>query len=262
MTIETVAMAGAPVHLVHSGEAGEGGLHLIWAHGWGQSGAAMAPLAESAARWGRSTLIDFPGFGQSPPPPAAWSTADYADAVAGWLATLPPGRRVWIGHSFGCRVGLQLAARHPQAVDALCLVAAAGLQRQRSPWQRARMWLKVRAFKTMKLFVPEGPARDRLRARFGSADYANAGAMRAVFLETIREDLTEVARAVKVPTLLVYGTLDAETPPEIGQRLNALIPGSRLVLLERQDHYTVLGQARPQTLFQIQTFLKGLGWLA
>ena len=104
------------------------------------------------------------------------------------------------------------------------------------------MWLKVRAFKALKLFVPEGPARERLRARFGSADYANAGAMRAVFLETIREDLTEVARAVSVPTLLVYGTLDTETPPEIGERLNALIPGSRLVLLERQDHHTVLGQ--------------------
>ncbi|NJO54769.1 MAG: DEAD/DEAH box helicase [Bacteroidales bacterium] len=103
---------------------------------------------------------------------------------------------------------------------------------------------------------------DRLRARFGSADYANAGAMRAVFLNTIREDLTEVARAVRTPTLLIYGTLDAETPPEIGQRLNALIPGSKLVLLERQDHHTVLGPARPQTLFQIQTFLKGLGWLA
>lgn len=260
MTTETVVMAGAPVHLVHLGEAE--GPHLIWAHGWGHSGAAMAPLAESARRWGRSTLVDFPGFGLSPPPPATWSTADYADAVAGWLATLPPGRRVWIGHSFGTRVGLQLAARHPGLIDALCLISAAGLQRRRTPWQRLQMWLKVRAFKALKAVVPEGPARERLRARFGSADYANAGPMRAVFLETIREDLTEVARRVAVPTLLVYGSADVDTPPEIGERFNALIAGSKLVLLERQDHFTVLGSARPQTLFQIQTFLKGLGWLS
>ncbi|ALK08023.1 alpha/beta fold hydrolase [Blastochloris viridis] len=262
MTAETVVMAGAPVHLVHLGDAGEGGLHLIWAHGWGHSGAAMAPLAESARRWGRSTLIDFPGFGSSPPPPATWTTADYADAVAGWLATLPPGRRVWIGHSFGTRVGLQLAARHPDLVDALCLIAAAGLKRRRSPQQRAWMWLKVRTFKALKLLVPEGPARERLRARFGSADYAGAGALRAVFLAAVREDLAEVARQVRAPTLLIYGSADTDTPPELGERLNALIPASKLVLLERQDHFTVLGSARPQTLFQIQTFLKGLGWLS
>jgi pimeloyl-ACP methyl ester carboxylesterase len=86
--------------------------------------------------------------------------------------------------------------------------------------------------------------------------------MRAVFLMTVREDLTEVARKVAAPTLLIYGSADVDTPPEIGERFNGLIPGSRLVLLERQDHFTVLGAARPQTLFQIQTFLKGLGWLS
>ena len=98
---------------------------LIWAHGWGHTHRAFLPLAESVRRTASSLLIDFPGFGASPLPPAVWGTADYADAVAKWIAGLPAGRRVWIGHSFGCRVGLQLAARHPEAVNGMVLIAAA-----------------------------------------------------------------------------------------------------------------------------------------
>ena len=64
--------------------------------------------------------------------------ADYADAFAEWLSTLPRARRIWIGHSFGCRVGLQLAARHPATVDGLFLIAAAGLPRTGPCWSRSR----------------------------------------------------------------------------------------------------------------------------
>ena len=119
---------------VAAGDAPE----LVWAHGWAHSHASLAPLAEAMRPRADSRLIDFPGFGASPPPPSAWGTQDYADAMAEWLAGLPPRRRVWVGHSFGCRVGLQLAARHPAAVDALFLIAAAGLQPHRSLMTRMR----------------------------------------------------------------------------------------------------------------------------
>src|ERR1051325_11137519 len=98
---------------------------LVWAHGWGHTHANLLPLAEAMQSSARSVLLDFPGFGASPLPAEAWGTAKYAEACAECLASLPPGRRLWIGHSFGCRVGLQLAARHPEAVDGLFLIAAA-----------------------------------------------------------------------------------------------------------------------------------------
>ena len=125
--------------------------HVIWAHGWGQDHHAFLALAQSLERAAHHTLIDFPGFGLSPPPAEAWDTADYADAVAEWLATLPRGRRIWVGHSFGCRVGLRLAARHPEAVDAMVLAAAAGLQRRRSFPEKLRFSIRIRLFKALKL---------------------------------------------------------------------------------------------------------------
>ncbi|HTT81198.1 MAG TPA: alpha/beta hydrolase, partial [Stellaceae bacterium] len=196
------------------------GALLIWAAGWGQSHLELLPLAEAARRCGRSILLDLPGFGAAPPPPAAWSTADYADAAAEWLAGMPAARPIWIGHSFGCRVGLQLAARHPELVAGLFLIAAPGLRPMRSLAQRARLAARRWAFRAARGLVPEGPARERLRQRFGSADYRQAApAMRQVLVKAVNEDLSAAARAVHCPTVLVYGADDRDTPPDIGERL-------------------------------------------
>jgi pimeloyl-ACP methyl ester carboxylesterase len=225
--------------------------HVIWAHGWGQDRSAFRPLAGSLARFAHHTLIDFPGFGDSPRPPEDWDTADYADAVAEWLATLPRGRRVWVGHSFGCRVGLRLAARHPQAIDAMVLVAAAGLKRQRSLVERMRIAIRVRLFKALKLLERLGLDISAQKQKFGSADYRNAGAMRPIFVKVVAEDQTEVAQKIRCPVTLIYGAGDQETPPEIGERLSRLIPGSTLKILPGLDHYTVLTDGAPQVVAEV-----------
>jgi pimeloyl-ACP methyl ester carboxylesterase len=229
---------------------------LVWAHGWGHTHRNMLPLAEAGRRLGGSVLLDLPGFGDSPPPPDPWGTEDYADAVAEWLAQRPTERRVWIGHSFGCRVGLQVAARHPGLVHGLFLIAAAGLPRNRPLPERIRFAARRWAFRTARLLIPEGPRRAALRARFGSADYAKAGLMRPILVKAVTEDLTEVARAVRVPTVLVYGDRDGETPPEIGERLNRLIPQSRMIVLRGFDHWSVLTDGRHQIVQRLSEFME------
>jgi pimeloyl-ACP methyl ester carboxylesterase len=254
---ETVRVGGAEMAVFCLGDpAGEEPL-LVWAHGWGHTHANLQPLAE-AMRAARSALLDFPGFGASPLPPGVWDTADYADATAEWLARLPAGRRIWIGHSFGCRVGLQLAARHPETIDALFLIAAAGLQPRRSLKRRLRLAARRWAFRLARSVVPEGPAREGLRRRFGSADFANAGPLRPILSKTVSEDLTEVARRVRCPTVLLYGDKDRETPPEIGERFKALIPNSRLFLLRGFDHWNILTEGRHQVTHRLVEFLESL----
>jgi pimeloyl-ACP methyl ester carboxylesterase len=56
---------------------------------------------------------------------------------------------------------------------------------------------------------------------------------------------------------LIYGEQDRETPPEIGERLNALIPGSRLYLLRGFDHWTVLTEGRHQVTHRLAEFVEG-----
>ncbi|MBV8897598.1 MAG: alpha/beta fold hydrolase, partial [Acidobacteriaceae bacterium] len=242
------------VHEVESPQTSD--VRLIFGHGWGQSGAAFQPLAEILKPFWPSSLIDFPGFGKSALPPETWGTADYADAVAEWLRTLPAAKFVWVGHSFGGRVGIQLAARHPALLAAMVLIAGAGLQRKRSLLERLQMNARVMTFKVAKRFVREGPQLDRLRQRFGSADYRQAGAMRSVFLRAVREDLTNEAKRVDCPTLLLYGTRDTETPPEMGERLQRLIPRAELALLDGFTHLNILTEGRHQVAMRIRRFLE------
>jgi len=211
---------------------------FVWAHGWGQSRHALMPLAEALAGQGTHILLDFPGFGDSPAPPDVWDTGDYADATAELLAARPPaGKTIWVGHSFGCRVGLQIAARHPHAVGGLFLIAGAGLPRQRSLAERIRLGARVRSFKALKRAAPVlGLDVEKLRQRFGSKDYASAG-------------------QVACPVQLVYGENDTETPPEIGERLSRLIPRAELTVLPRHDHYTVLTTGKHQVLKRLRDFV-------
>lgn len=249
--------AGGATFVVEQLDApGENGTHLVYAHGWGQHGDAFRPLAQSLATQGRATIIDFPGFGASPMPPGVWGTADYADAVAALLATETDRPRIWIGHSFGCRVGLQLAARHPDSVDGMILLAAAGLKRRRSVQEKLRIWPKILLFKALKLLLPEGPARDKWRQRFGSADYRMAGEMRPILTKVVNEDLSEVAARVQCPVLLIFGRDDDQTPPEMGERLARLMPNASLLVLDGFDHFSILTAGRHQVAFQTTKFLK------
>lgn len=231
--------------------------NVVWGHGWGQSGAAMLPLAESLGGFVFSTIIDFPGFGASPMPPAAWGTENYADAVAEWLKTDPRRGRFWVGHSFGGRVGIRLAARHPELFDGLVLIASAGLPRRRGLLENARFFLRRNLFRLARRFVSEGPALDRLRARLGSSDYRSAGPLRPILTKVVSEDLSADAAKITCPVLLLYGDKDTETPVEIGERFRAIIPHSQLVVLEGLDHLSILGDGRHQSARHILRFVKG-----
>lgn len=231
---------------------------FVWAHGWGQNRYAMANLAQSLTSFGGHVLIDFPGFGDSPAPSEPWGTAEYADFSARLLKMgEAAGPTVWLGHSFGGRVGIQLAARHPETVDKLVLIASAGLQRQRSMLEQTRVQSKIYTFKTLKYLAPVlGLDVDMLRNCFGSADYRNAGDLREILAKVVREDLTDVARQISCPVLLIYGGEDTETPPEIGERLAELIPNADLNVLDTQDHYSLLGDGRHQVAKRVRDFLQ------
>jgi pimeloyl-ACP methyl ester carboxylesterase len=240
------------------GAAPAGAPELIWAHGWGHSHAALLPLAQVMRQRADSRLVDLPGFGASPLPPGPWGTEDYADAMAEWLAALPATPRVWVGHSFGCRVGVQLAARHPEAIAALFLIAAAGLPPHRSLWARTRRLPRRVAFGGLRALTAEGPARDRLRERYGSSDYRAAGAMRPVLVKAVSEDLSDAARRIRVPVVLVHGEGDTESPPEIAERFHRQIPGSRLHRLRGFDHWTILNEGRHQVTHLLGELLESL----
>lgn len=237
---------GAEIHYALSGD--ENAQPIIWAHGWGQSRQSFSALMQPFTQNGHHYALDFPGFGESPEPPDAWGTEDYADFTAQMIKKKIGKPVLWVGHSFGCRVGLQIAARYPELVSGLCLIAGAGLPRKRPLLKRLYFKTRILTYKALKkLSLINLVSKAWLIEKFGSADYRNtSGIMRQTFVKVVNENLSEQARNINCPTILVYGENDSETPPEIGERLNKLIKGSEMVHLGGQDHYSVLAEGRHQ----------------
>ncbi len=237
---------------------GKDALIVVWAHGWGQSHAAFDALIAPFADKARHVAIDFPGFGQSAAPESIWGTADYADAMADFLREVCGDAPVlWVGHSFGCRVGLRMAAQHPALIKGLCLIAGAGIPRQLPLHKSLYFKGRIAVFKGLKKLIPLGLSEDWLRSKFGSADYRNADpVMRSILVKTVNEDLRGIAPKIACPVTLIYGENDTETPPQIGEKFHAALQNSKLVVLKGQDHYTVLGAGRHQVLRHVKEFIE------
>ncbi len=217
---------------------------ILWAHGWGQTHQSFSNIIAPLSSHATHIALDLPGFGASDNPHEDWGTEDYAHMIAQWIKdkNLPPV--IWVGHSFGCRVGVQFAAHYPELLSDMVLIAGAGLKRKRPLLKKIYFYIRIRLFKALRRFVPEGALKEKLMKKFGSQDYKTAGAMRKIFVRVVNEDLSDKARRVTCPTTLIFGSNDIETPPEFGERYSRLIKRSKLHLLEGQDHYSVLGEGR------------------
>lgn len=244
---------GATIHATSAGNE-EAGVTLFWGHGWGQSGAAFADLAAPLSGRYRHLFIDFPGFGDSPLPYGEWGSADYADGCAKIISGVK-GRRIWVGHSFGGKVGIQIAARHPALLDGLYLISAAGLKKKRPLHKKVHFKCRILLFKALKKLAPPR-YHEKLYKTFGSADYRNAGPLRNLFVRIVNEDLSEAARQVKCPVRLIYGENDDETPVEFGERFASMIADSKLFVLKDQDHYSVLAGGRHPVAERLLEFIK------
>jgi UDP-N-acetylmuramoyl-tripeptide--D-alanyl-D-alanine ligase len=214
---------------------------IVVLHGWGCSIAAVASIMAIFRQTHRVIALDLPGFGASDPPPTAWSSDEYADLVRAVLARLKVGRASFIGHSFGGKLAIVLAATHPELVDRLVLVNSAGIRGKRD----ARHYARVYGFKAGKRLLtlpllsgPLGaPLRQRFERRFGSDDYRQAGSMRGTLVRVVNEDVRDVLPKIAAPTLLIWGELDDATPLGDGQIMERLIPDAGLVVFSRAGHF-------------------------
>jgi len=207
---------------------GDGPVDVIALHGWGRTGKDFAEVVGGL----NALAVHLPGFGSAPPPPVAWSPADYAK----WLTQgIDPERPpVIVGHSFGGRIAIRLAAGYPHLVKSLVLTGVPVGKRlsQKKPPLQLRL---VKTLRTMGL-VTEARV-DALRKKFGSADYNAAhGVMREVLVKAVNEDyfddLSEIAHHVD----LVWGEKDVPAPVALAQKADSVLAHSSLTVVAESAH--------------------------
>jgi pimeloyl-ACP methyl ester carboxylesterase len=236
--------------------------HLIFLHGWGGTRESLRGIATLFEHTHRVHLIDLPGFGEAPLPPADWDTIHYTDLVQQYLLDRIQGSVILVGHSFGGKICIRLAARHLAPVRALVLIGVPGLpqpQMSRVGVRRAGIrWLR----RVLRALQPAIGARgvEWHTRRFGSRDYLAAGELRSIFIRIVNEDLTESAQLIPCPTLLLWGTDDSETPPWLGLRYKEII-GARATLdwLPHKDHFPFNGTGAHLCAHRMREWMKELG---
>jgi len=223
-------------HFTFCGE----GEPVVLLHGWGTSAESLCGIAKALEDKFRVFAIDLPGFGWTPPPPAAWGTREYAAHVEAFMESSGIPTANLIGHSFGGRIALALAAQSPHGVRRLVLVASAGIRANLRP----RYYLKIGAAKLAKL-VFSSPIWGRLgerilstvHRRVGSRDYRNAGQMRRTLVRVVNEDLRGILSSVQAPTLIIWGDRDLEVSRSSMEIIARGIRGSQLEIMEGAGHF-------------------------
>jgi pimeloyl-ACP methyl ester carboxylesterase len=236
------------------------GPEVLVLHGWGASIEAVSSIVGALESSCAVHAVDLPGFGQSGLPPGPWGVEEYSDWTRALLAALALERVSIVGHSHGGRIAIHLAAHHPELVDKLVLVDAAGIRAPRTlRWYRRVAMAKL-AKHVLNRLGPAGRALSgRLVGRTASGDYsATAQALRPTFNRLVSADLTPLLPEVRASTLLIWGENDEDTPLRDGETMERLIPDAGLVVFEGAGHFAYADQ--PQRFARIaRHFLGGTG---
>jgi pimeloyl-ACP methyl ester carboxylesterase len=217
---------------------GDKGDAILMLHGWRRNQSDFISLAKIFASEFQVYTVDLPGFGQSSLVSEDWGTDEYVESVKAFIDSKEI-KPILIGHSFGGRISLKLAAKYPQIVSSLILIGTPGLPQKYTLLKKSRLLLIKylgRVFKFIdKIFRTKFFA-ENFSPRFGSRDYLAAGNLRKILVKTVNENLSEPASKISCPTLLLWGQLDNEAPIETASGYKQLIRNSQLCVLQQHSH--------------------------
>jgi len=177
---------------------------------------------------------DLPGFGATPAPQEVLGAEAYADIVSGLLDSFerPP---VLVGHSFGGRVAVCLAAKHPGRVGPL-LLTGVPLVRSQTARNPAIGYRIVRRLNRIGVISDERLEEERRRR--GSADYrAATGVMRDILVKVVNESYESQLSALSGPVRLIWGEDDREVPVSVAETARSLIRDASLEVLPGVGHF-------------------------
>lgn len=231
--------------------AGEGPL-LVLVHGAADDGRAWRPQLEALANELTVVAWDEPGAGRSSDVTADFRLGDYATCLAALISELGLGPAHVAGISWGGTVVLELYRRCPELVTTLILADTYAGWKGSLPEDEVRS--RVEGAERMLaappsafdptfpgLFAGEPPAAFVPLLEEMAAD-VRPKSMRTALRIMAEADLRDVLPGIAVPTLLVWGELDARSPLSVAHRFRESIPGAELVVIPDCGHVSNLDQ--------------------
>lgn len=224
------------------------GEDVIVLHGWGASINTVLSIVNAIKGKFRVHAIDLPGFGESEEPKTPIDGFAYAEIIKEYMDKKEIKKAILIGHSFGGKLCIILGSKYPELVEKIVLINSAGL----IPKRGAKYYLKVYSFKTLRILYKnfafgenKEKKMEKFYKKFGSTDYKDAdGLMRKILVKVVNENLEELLKDIKAPTLIIWGDKDDATPLYMAEKMEKKIKDSGLVVLKGTGHYSYLDDYR------------------
>ncbi len=257
---------------------GDGPLDLVYVPGWVSNIDLMwdepsyAGFLERLSSFSRLILFDKRGTGLSDPVPFGEPATleQRMDDVRAVMDAAGSERAALLGHSEGGNMCVLFSATAPDRTSALVLVGcyAKRIRSEDYPWAPAREDRLREIEETERTWGRSSIIRVLAPSRAGDAAFvawvtryfrgsaSPRGAAELLRMNTMI-DVRDVLPAIRVPTLLIYRTGDADVHVEEGRYIAARIPGARMVEMPGADHLVWAGDA-DAILDEIEGFLTGV----
>jgi len=208
---------------------------VVLVHGVGMGQQYFSLLRHALSAELDVIAVDLPGFGDSPRPESGRPLPELADLLADGLRSLVDEPVVALGHSMGAQIVAELAARHPELVTRVVLLAPTVNPEERSGW--------MQPWRLLQDVSNDSPVVSMVGLRL----YAQAGVR--WYLRELRSmldhDLREVLPRVQQPTLVIRGEEDRVVPAAWASEVRDLLPHGELRIARGKGHEAMLTGADP-----------------
>lgn len=225
---------------------------FVWAHGWMRSHQDFSAIASHMTDYGNHYLLDLPGHGSTCTTAISDQDIDgYLEPIKTFVSTINKPI-IWIGHSFGCRIGSHMGKHYPDKIKALFLICPPFNQRTLT----FKRFMALSKQSIYKACIAIGIPRNTLLPWFASADYLSAGEMRSLFVKWVNEDSSQTLNKLSMPVQLVFAEKDTETPPKLETYFKKHCRHAQSITLKYFDHLSILTDGQHQITHTLSQFLK------
>ena len=257
---------------------GDGPFDLVYVPGWVSNIELMweepgyAGFLERLASFSRLIIFDKRGTGLSDPVPLDQlpTLEQRMDDVRAVMDAVGSERAALLGHSEGGNMCVLFTATYPDRTAALVLVGcyAKRIRSDDYPWAPApddrdreieeteSRWGSPDMLRALAPSKANDQAFERWVGRY-LRQSASPKAAAALLRMNTHIDVREILPTIRVPTVLIYRTDDADVHVDEGRYIAAQIPGARFVELPGEDHLLWTGDSAA-ILDEIEEFLTGV----
>jgi len=231
---------------------------LVFVHGLSGSSSAWLPYEKVFKSTFNVLTFDLRGHGKSGKPPLyeEYKIENFADDLYELTEYLQIKKCTLVGHSLGSFVVLAFLQKHQEKVSKVIFFAPHFSVREM--WSAKVilpfLWFGILLFKKLPFSEHAGRHIDYSR-------YQNTGdwsisrmaedigntSMR-VYLYATRQsynfDGKNILERISIPTLIIHGRRDTIIPLRYGALMAQKIPGAKLVILEKVNHFPVLNDSK------------------